>query len=298
MNLKEALLSFDGVIDNEYLDQYVNLVNNTFSFSDQNYFEKHHVIPVSFYYKQRDPTMSYSQHRYNIVNADTRNYLVRLPFKQHCLAHWLLCKCTEGKLSYSTRAAFLKMTGVKIKATTLTEEDLDSIQQLRNQVMLDHPFYWSPDETDWLIKNRSKYTRKECATILHKTPMAISHRCNELGITCNTPAHMWTDEEIDYLAANFSNTPTAELAVVLTNHSKSDINHKAWVLGLKKANLPKNHYSIKVMCLETGEIFCSKSAAQKAAGLCANAMVRALKYGAAVSSSNNEKYHNVHFKEL
>ena len=78
MNLKEALLSFDGVVDNEYLDQYVELVNSTISFSSTDYTEKHHVIPVSFYKDKKDPNVSYHVHKRDVAEADSRNFITYL----------------------------------------------------------------------------------------------------------------------------------------------------------------------------------------------------------------------------
>ena len=299
MNLKEALLSFDGVIDNEYLDQYIELVDSTISFSSSEYTELHHAIPASFYYKKRSLAANNYQYRYHIVDADARNIKVRLPFKQHCLAHWLLCMFTVDRLGYSMRAAFTKMIGMKTKVeTVLTDEDINILQQLRNQVMLDHTFYWKPDEVDWLINNREKHSIKECAKILQKTYSAVAHKCNELGITRNEPAHRWTAEEIEYLSVNFAETSIDDLASVLINHSKTSINYKARSLGIKKIKLPNKSHPIKVQCIETGEIFCSKAEAQKITGLNNNAIISATKHGAEVSSRTNSKYRNVHFKEI
>jgi hypothetical protein len=236
MNLKEALLSFDGVIDNEYLDRYVELVSDTISFPNATYTEAHHIIPVSFYYKERDASISYHMHKRTVAEADTRNRLVQLAFKDHCLAHWLLCWCTTDTLGHAMRVAFLHMTGFKLKLTdTLTEEELNYLQHLRNELMETDPFYWTPEEDYWLINNRASYSLKECAEILHKTFGAVATRCNKLGLTQKQSDQIpWTTEETNYLIANYSSTPITDLAKSLPNRTRAAIQIKAQSLKLQK----------------------------------------------------------------
>ena len=236
MKLKEALLSFDGVIDNEYLDQYVELVNSTFSFEDQDYSEEHHVIPVSFYYSKRNSELSYHMHKRTVAEADPHNALVRLSFKNHCLAHWLLCQCTVEKLKHSMCIAFLKMTSFKVKLTDqLPATDLARLQQLRNELMEADTFYWKPREDQWLYENRANYTLKECAELLHKPYGVVATRCHKLGLTKKQPIRIaWTEDELTYLIANYANTPSAELAEVLSNRTPDAICIKARSLGLTK----------------------------------------------------------------
>ena len=236
MNLKEALLSFDGVIDNEYLDRYIELVSNTFSFEEQDYTEEHHIIPVSFYNSKRNSNLSYHMHKRTIAEADPCNSLVKLSFKNHCLAHWLLCWCTNEKLKHSMCIAFLKMTGFKVKLTNqLSDTDFAHLQLVRNELMETDPFYWKPNEDQWLIKNRANYTLKECAEFLHKPYGVVATRCHKLGLTKKQAIRvLWTDDEIAYLKANYAATPIIELVKVLSNRTPVAIGIKARSLGLIK----------------------------------------------------------------
>ena len=236
MKLKEALLSFKGVIDNEYLDRYVELVNSPFSFEDQDYTEEHHVIPVSFYQGKRNTELSYHMYKRTVAEADPHNSLVRLSFKNHCLAHWLLCQCTMEKLKHSMCIAFLKMTSFKVKLTDqLPATDLVRLQQSRNELMEADAFYWKPHEDQWLRENRTNYTLKECAEFLHKPYGVIATRCHKLGLTKKQPTRApWTEDEITYLKANYPNTPITELTKVLSNRTPDAIGIKARSLGLTK----------------------------------------------------------------
>lgn len=143
--LKEALLSFDGVIDNEYLDQYIALVSNSFSFLETDYTESHHVIPASFYKSFRDKDMTEAVFRNKIVDEDPKNSKVELLFKDHCKAHWLLFNCTSGYLKSANALAFINMTGSKTKLQTgLTDIEYDELQQQIEIVRSEGQFRGNP----------------------------------------------------------------------------------------------------------------------------------------------------------
>ena len=238
MNLKEALLSFDGVIDNEYLDQYIELVNSTFSFSDTDYTEKHHVIPAACYKELREELMPETQYRREIVDADNRNYYVVLLFKDHCKAHWLLFNCTSGYLRGSNATAFIQMTGKLDKLTNgLSESEYEQLQLQRNFIKENSDFYWSRAEDTWLILNYSAKPAVECAEYLGRSERSINCRASVLGITSNP---YWSKADIDWLIENYYNTADADLVAHL-NRSISSIRRKVRLLGLptKHRSAPK-----------------------------------------------------------
>jgi len=47
ISLKEKLLKTEQFIDNIYLEQYIQIIENTQKING--YFEDHHIIPVSYY---------------------------------------------------------------------------------------------------------------------------------------------------------------------------------------------------------------------------------------------------------
>ena len=254
MNLREVLLSFDGVIDNEYLDQYVQLVNNTFSFSEEDYTEKHHVIPVACYKELREAHIPETRYRREIVDADPRNYCVVLLFKDHCKAHWLLFNCTSGYLRKSNATAFIEMTGKLDKlANGLSDSEYDQLQGQRSFIKENSDFYWSRADDAWLTSNYPTRTIAECAEYLSRSKSSISCRAIKLGITSNP---YWSKADTDWLIENYYNTADDDLAMHL-NRSISSIRHKIRLLGLppKYKPAPKffsaeedqwliNHYGI------------------------------------------------------
>lgn len=83
-NLKEQLLGINLVINNEYLDKYIELINNNLKTPKQTYKTQiHHIIP-RYYFKCC-----------NLKIDDTKQNLVNLFFKDHILAHYYLTKCSS-----------------------------------------------------------------------------------------------------------------------------------------------------------------------------------------------------------
>lgn len=70
---RETLIKYNFV-DNEYLTEYLDLVNNSIS-SPENYCEAHHIIPACFY-----PARF-------IANQDPNQEIVNLVYKDHIKAH-------------------------------------------------------------------------------------------------------------------------------------------------------------------------------------------------------------------
>ena len=70
MTLKETLLATKCFVNNEYLEQYLNLVNDSKTGT-----ELHHILPRSYF---KDLGIS--------VDNSEQN-LVRLSFADHCKAH-------------------------------------------------------------------------------------------------------------------------------------------------------------------------------------------------------------------
>jgi hypothetical protein len=233
MNLKEALLSFDGVIDNEYLDQYVELVSSTFSFSDLDYTERHHVIPVAFY-RAKHLCSSRSDAEFDFANKDTRNKLAILRYRDHCLAHWLLTKCTSGILLRMSVTTFMNMTGDRSLLTkdTLHETFLQEIQEYRNELREESDFFWSAWQDQWLIENRATKTFKECAEFLGKPEYCICTRCRFLGLI-KRPG--WTTVEEQYLRENYGKYSIKVLSEQLSR-SYDSVAAKANALELTKAS--------------------------------------------------------------
>lgn len=80
--VKKVLLGTDLFIDNNYLEQYIDLI---FTEQEPNqYSEQHHVLPVSYYKHQ------YNVDRYaaeKLADTDVNNFTVKLTYMNHCKAH-------------------------------------------------------------------------------------------------------------------------------------------------------------------------------------------------------------------
>lgn len=229
--LKEALLSFDGVIDNEYLDQYIALVSNSFSFFGNDYTEKHHVIPVAFY-KMTYNCRSREEAEYKFADKDANNFKVKLLFKDHCKAHWLLFNCTTDTLKNACAVAFIRMIRNEAKlANGLTDAEYEELQQYRNQVRQDSTLYWSAEEDQWLIDNYSIKTIDECVEQLGRSTRSIQDRATSLGVTNLNYRECWSAEEIKWLTANYNKFTKEELSQYL-NRPLDGVRSKLIRLGL------------------------------------------------------------------
>ena len=267
--LKTYLLSLGCFIDNEYLDEYLSLIERPSSFSATEYSEKHHVIPRSYYISD----YSKSALSADISLNDPHNRLVELTYSNHFYAHWLLYNCTTNKLRSSNAAAIIAMSG----KSDILDFSKAMVLQICNEIKRDLEFYWSPEddsklselylsnipveciaetlsrtvgavrrrinrlklsdrnwtleEETWLRLNYADLGRDACANYLDRTPGSIEHKVTNLRIS----TRLWTDGETEWLIANYANTPTVTCAEFL-DRSVSSITSKAFSLNLSKAN--------------------------------------------------------------
>ena len=132
--MKEKLLKSGWFINNEYLDQYLDLVLN----KEKEYtcYTEYHHINQRKYYKLC-----------NLPVDNSKNNLVLLSFADHVKAHWLLYNCTTGKLKAANRNAFISMITFKADSLLvrgLTDEEYQQLQQYHDQCINDQDTkYWS-----------------------------------------------------------------------------------------------------------------------------------------------------------
>lgn len=92
----------DGIVDNEFLDKYVQLIERNRRTSRFNHnMNTHHIIPKSWY-KLHDKTID-----------NTISNLVNLTYRNHVLAHYFLCLCTEGEFQFANELAFMLLISRK-----------------------------------------------------------------------------------------------------------------------------------------------------------------------------------------
>ena len=184
--LKTYLLSLGCFLDNEYLEEYLLLVEQPSSFSETDYTEDHHIIPRSYYKSDYSKTASTE----DLALKDPHNRLVKLLYLDHFYAHWLLYNCTIGKLKSSNAKAVLTMSG----RTDILNFSKDEILQIRNEIKRNSDFYWLPEEDAKLIelyKTGSVEELTTIAAILDRTISAVRGRITRLKLSDRS----WTLEE-------------------------------------------------------------------------------------------------------
>ena len=101
MTLKEQLLETGYFIANEWLDDYIALIEANRSNKD-NLTEKHHILQKA-YFKLTSTKI-----------IDAKSNLVKLSFADHVKAHWLLYKCTKNELKLSNETAVRRMVNARV----------------------------------------------------------------------------------------------------------------------------------------------------------------------------------------
>lgn len=96
LKLKEELLKYD-FIDCPDLDEYVELMLNNYGTAlKKGSTQKHHVIPVSCYFKDSFDFSSHRKEALQLAADDQYNYTVNLNYCDHIKAHYLLCRSSNN----------------------------------------------------------------------------------------------------------------------------------------------------------------------------------------------------------
>ena len=120
---KSQLLETKYVVDNEYLDKYVSLIN--LHRSDPKVVRKthtHHIIPVSYY----------TSNKLDVNNS--KSNLVNLTYKDHMLAHLYLSGCTQGRNRYKNLYSLFQLSHFD-KEGYLDIQNYDRYQQLYEEAI-------------------------------------------------------------------------------------------------------------------------------------------------------------------
>ncbi len=93
-NIYNTLKTLPYFIDNEYLHKYCQIIErNRRTPIRGKQTHKHHIIPKCWFKLTN-----------NVINNDLNN-LVNLPCREHCLAHYYLCLCTEDPFKFANELA-------------------------------------------------------------------------------------------------------------------------------------------------------------------------------------------------
>ena len=112
-DIKTKLLNTTYFIDNQYLNNYCQLIMSNLKTKKEKYItERHHILPKAYYKMLGNPVDNSS---FNLVN---------LRFVDHVLAHYYLYLCSDNdRLKRDMAFAFMYMTNNKLKV----DDDLSTV---------------------------------------------------------------------------------------------------------------------------------------------------------------------------
>lgn len=228
--LKQKLLNTGLFLDNEYLDEYINLVlSNNITIG---YTEKHHILQRNYFKKSGLPL------------DNSPDNLITLSYCDHCKAHWLLYFCTTGYLKKANEASiryivemYKVLTGKDRNKFEFNDYDFQLLQSYMTSVVNDeNSRYWTEAEVDYLKKNYCGYgTGPKCAKYLNKPINLVNEKARLLGLSKNCPD--WTEAEIEILYKYYP-IEGDKVYLRIPLHSKDACRGKAKQLKIRT----KNHY--------------------------------------------------------
>lgn len=160
-------------MDNGYLEKYLDLVCKDEADISKGC-ERHHILPRSYFRELKQD-----------IDNSLEN-LVLLKYRDHCLAHWYLFKCTQGSLKYYMTRAYMHMSKVYHKLRNLTEEEY---QQL--QAWWEEAFESTQIEAAELLTYLQTHTHNEAARYFQVDVNTITRRKQVLGLDRNTPIGLY-----------------------------------------------------------------------------------------------------------
>ena len=228
--LKQKLLNTGLFLDNEYLDEYINLVlSNNITIG---YTEKHHILQRNYFKKSGLPL------------DNSPDNLITLSYCDHCKAHWLLYFCTTGYLKKANEASiryivemYKVLTGKYRNKFEFNDYDFQLLQSYMTSIVNDeNSRYWTEAEVDYLKKNYCGYgTGPKCAKYLNKPINLVNEKARLLGLSKNCPD--WTEAEIEILYKYYP-IEGDKVYLRIPLHSKDACRGKAKQLKIRT----KNHY--------------------------------------------------------
>ena len=228
--LKQKLLNTGLFLDNEYLDEYINLVlSNNITVG---YTEKHHILQRNYFKKSGLPV------------DNSPDNLITLSYCDHCKAHWLLYFCTTGYLKKANEASiryivemYKVLTGKDRNKFEFNDYDFQLLQSYMTSIVNDeNSRYWTEAEVAYLKKNYCGYgTGPKCAKYLNKPINLVNEKARLLGLSKNCPD--WTEAEIEILYKYYP-IEGDKVYLRIPLHSKDACRGKAKQLKIRT----KNHY--------------------------------------------------------
>jgi hypothetical protein len=275
--IKEALLATGQFLNNEWLDKYVALVEvNTATEpkAEQTFWssiQKHHIIPRCYY-----------EHVGLPVNNSQDN-LVSLTVNDHANAHYYLIKASATGFMRSNMAAALNL--IKHYGAELSNEAAEFVSETsseRMKALCEAGLKWTFKVPVKCVETNQVFDSiTAAANYIGVQPPSIKRalknpektlrgfhweyagesweewRVKQLDKKKDSKLNFFTEEEVELLRKEYPNSGY-NIPELLLRHSKSTIQYKARTLGLKVRRSARKK---PVVCIETGQIFESISAA-------------------------------------
>lgn len=134
--LKNILLSYNLVLDNEYLDKYCHLIikNKDFKFKSKAT-QRHHFIPICYYKYEQNKKMKRAE-LVKIADSDINNFTVNVLYKDHLLLHYYLHLCSRD--DWFAYANFNMLSFLNTDLKHLLDNDLLDNYQLNYEQMMSY----------------------------------------------------------------------------------------------------------------------------------------------------------------
>ena len=251
-DLKIKLLKTKIFIDNEYLDKYCELIlQNCNQKKITHKTQIHHVLPKCYFTFIGE----------EIDNSNSN--LVNLLYKDHILAHYYLCMCTEGEIKGKLVNAFFHLTSRKWKLEDFDpEKSLENYQELYEEWVSQIPnvrkgMAQTEEAKQKISKNmvgKNKGKKRSEEWISQKAQMLIGNQYRK--------GHIMSEESKQKISASNSGRKYSETSKQLISQKKTGYKYseesKQRMRDAKRPSLYK-----KVRCIELDMVFESITAARK-----------------------------------
>lgn len=263
-DLKTALLTTNIFIDNNYLDDYLNLmVNNQCAQAEPFRTQKHHIIPQCYF-------------KYNNLDIDnSENNLVNLLYKDHILAHYYLCLCTQGVMFDKLVNAFFHLTNRKYKYNydEFNVELLDNYQYLyeENKRVASDRRRGKPGPK-WSAEARLRLSELTKGKPKNLSPEARINRSNRLKGNTHRKGIKESEETRLKKSKSMKGKKFPPEVGAKISKAKTGFKYSIESKNTMRDNWAQNHQGIfkPVICIETGIIYPSIKDASLSVGVDVN----------------------------
>ena len=255
--LKNKLLSTEVFIDNEYLDQYCDLMFQNYSIDVK--FQQHHVIPRAYF------------KFIGIECDDSESNLKALPRNIHILAHYYLYKCSKEESIL--RANYIAFNNMMHNSRFCTELTSGQLNYIKNNIPKENLFKHS--ENTKIIMSQRALERQSVGGQSHFWD--YGHKAN-LGKK-RTPEQILNMSKAHIGKSNMSEDGKKAISKANSHPQSEEHKHKRslarkeYYKNMTKEEKEKYYKNVSkckgtpVYCIELNEYFPNAMAAQRKYGV-------------------------------